>query len=484
MNDEIPIETVDQDSVPLNDSDVSDKPIDTKEDKDVPEETGNVSITVPNEFFAKLAVNIAKITDGDTTDLSESTKATLTNVIKGLNIILDGDSLSDTIKRPGTEWGTGIASDDKELTISAPTMQNMTNKLLTGESAVLYSMSKLGMGTIMQVPLWHSGLWVSLVSPSEVDILNVYIKVGNDKISIGRETSGLIYSNVGVIVVKIITELVTQILYNNTVEGGDEINILDVAKIQDLYPLIWGVVCAMFPIGFDYEQPCSSNIGTCTYKATGKIDPKKLLWVDKKALSADHIAHMAKKTPNSVSLDDINRYQSTLQNITNKTIAFTSSTGAELKVTLRSPSISEHIENGDAWIASLTTMVESMVSTDIIDDVDKNTYISKHANITKMREYSHFVKSLEIDTNIITDRSTINKILDMLSNDSKIRVAFIDGVRKFVDDSTIAVVGIPSYDCPECGVDQNKNPPNANFNNIIPLDTIVGFFILSDQKNQ
>ena len=49
-------------------------------------------------------------------------------------------------------------------------------------------------------------------------------------------------------------------------------------------------------------------------------------------------------------------------------------------------------------------------------------------------------------------------------------------------NTTIAIIGIPEYKCPECGANNNPDPINSNFVDIIPIDTLNLFFSLIIQK--
>jgi len=49
---------------------------------------------------------------------------------------------------------------------------------------------------------------------------------------------------------------------------------------------------------------------------------------------------------------------------------------------------------------------------------------------------------------------------------------------KFKSDTTLALIGIPEFKCPNCGKEQNDNPINKNLVNVIPLDVINIFFTL------
>jgi hypothetical protein len=174
-------------------------------------------------------------------------------------------------------------------------------------------------------------------------------------------------------------------------------------------------------------------------------------------------------------------------------VDLTNEHGKVIKITFTSPSIAEHIDNGQMWIQSIIEMVEEALSSHLDGDSQtnpsqadldsaKDRYLRKHADMVRMREYAHFVKSIEIDSNIIDEPNSILKVLDVLSSDNTLAEQFFTQVLKYINTSTLSMVGIPDYDCPQCGNPQQTNQVNTAFRNIIPLDSIVGFFTLSEQR--
>jgi hypothetical protein len=78
--------------------------------------------------------------------------------------------------------------------------------------------------------------------------------------------------------------------------------------------------------------------------------------------------------------------------------------------------------------------------------------------------------------NTIVDPDTIDQVLVPLSNDNTLRVKFLEEVSKFIEDKTIAVIGIPTYRCPKCNKEQNEPNMPQRFIDVIPLDVLNLFF--------
>jgi hypothetical protein len=104
-----------------------------------------------------------------------------------------------------------------------------------------------------------------------------------------------------------------------------------------------------------------------------------------------------------------------------------------------------------------------------------------------MRQYSQWVESIEFNSNIIEDKETIESTFSILSSDDNVRDEFIQEVTKYINESTISVIGIPAYDCPNCGAPQEKVEGVSTYPklvNILPLEVVQLFFALLAQKIQ
>ena len=99
-----------------------------------------------------------------------------------------------------------------------------------------------------------------------------------------------------------------------------------------------------------------------------------------------------------------------------------------------------------------------------------------------MRQYRHWIESIEYGSNIIDDPETMDSLLDKLSSDDIIRDGYIDAVLKYINESVISVIGIPVFDCPACNMTQENTQSTESFKNIIPLDVISVFFGLLTQR--
>jgi hypothetical protein len=95
-----------------------------------------------------------------------------------------------------------------------------------------------------------------------------------------------------------------------------------------------------------------------------------------------------------------------------------------------------------------------------------------------MRQYAHFVESIEVAGDVYDDTETLEDVLNDLTASDKIRTAFMDKIAEYVADSTVSMIAIPTYTCPSCGGNQSPAKTHSAFSNLIPLDIIPTFFTL------
>ena len=105
--------------------------------------------------------------------------------------------------------------------------------------------------------------------------------------------------------------------------------------------------------------------------------------------------------------------------------------------------------------------------------------MNQYVKSSVLRQFNHFVDYIEFDDNVVNDRDTINQLLEVFSSDDDLRNEITEEILKFKTNTTIALIGLPEYKCPNpsCGAPQNPNPVSEKFTSVIPLDTINVFFV-------
>jgi hypothetical protein len=107
---------------------------------------------------------------------------------------------------------------------------------------------------------------------------------------------------------------------------------------------------------------------------------------------------------------------------------------------------------------------------------------------TTARQYSHWITSVhekddEGNEEMVSDDSdVINETLNHIFSTDEFVDTFFGEVTRFMDDSLISMIAIPSFNCPKC------NTPAAEsfkerFEHLVPIDVLTTFFTLVSLKH-
>jgi hypothetical protein len=344
---------------------------------------------------------------------------------------------------------------------------------LRGELALLKVSKILGIGDVFSIPLPHSGIWVTIKPPAEADLIDFYNSLFREKIVLGRSTSGLTTTNY--------STFINNKIYDFILRHVHSVNYSDISKedlkakilVHDLPVLEWGFACTMYPNGFDFQRSCVSDVTKCSYVAKATVNPTKLLWIDNSALTEAQKLILGENRPNKLTVESYNKFLAEHTKVAKRDFTIKSGIKFHLKV----PTVDDHISDGMRWVNKINSTVESAI-TDATSEDERLELLNQHVKASALMQYTHFVDYIEIEENVVQDRETIEKVLETLSSDDASRIEITKEIQNYMSRSTIAIIGIPEYDCPSCGFNQNPNPVAERFVNVIPLDVLNLFFTL------
>ena len=157
-----------------------------------------IPITFPSIGTVGVAANAELINSLDFRR-DQDARQWLENLDSGLALNILNDELHKSMNRPGSNWVQIPRFNDKPLIGAAAKTPAFENRELKESQALMYALSSLGLGVPFQTPLWHSGFWVNFRPAGEDVWINFHERLTSDKILIGRNSSGLAFSNVNAI---------------------------------------------------------------------------------------------------------------------------------------------------------------------------------------------------------------------------------------------------------------------------------------------
>lgn len=374
----------------------------------------------------------------------------------------------------------GVETAEGELNSISPLKFKNTSGEMKGEIALLKVSKMLGLGDVVNVPLPHSGIWVTIKPPTEKDLIDFYNSIFREKIMLGRTTFGLTLTNFSVHINNRLFDFISKHIHSINYGDLPKADLKDYLLIHDFPILAWGFACTMYPNGFEYQRACVDDVEACSHIAKAKLNLAKLLWIDNPSLTAAQKKILEEFRPNKLTLDSYRKFISEHVRVSGS--SFTTKNGIKFK--LKVPTFNEYTTDGLAWISGINSAIENIIlqESDNQDDDGKTEMLNQYVKTSILRQFNHFVDFIEVEDNVITDRATINNVLEAFSAQDDIRIEITDAILKFKAKTTIGLIGIPEYKCPNCGKPQNPTPTNENFVNVIPLDAMNLFFTLITLK--
>lgn len=439
-------------------------------------------LCLPSNFDAETVKTLQNLPNVDILSSAQGRQWTET-VNQGLNNSTFDSQFIPTLEEEEADFGQSVDFNGQPLDGRQVRFKQTEGQSLKGERAALRMMKHRGIGTIFQAPLWHTGIWLTLKAPSENELIELNRIITSDKIEMGRHTYGLAFSNIMSYTTDRLVDFALDHLYDTSLKTSDipEGGLKSLINSQDYPALLWGLVCTMYPKGFQFSRACTSNPEKCTHITNEILNLSKISWVNRSALTDWQKTHMSSRSSNSRDIASVRRYQEELKKIQKRLVKFSEGTDSEFSATLKTPTLTEFIDAGHRWIGDTVSYVEETLGRDATDK-ERNIFITRHSQATAMRQYIHWVDNIEFAGNIIDDRETIEETLNVLSADNDARAVFMEEIVKYIHTSTINVIGIPVYDCPKCGGTQASDVTLPAFKNIIPLDVNQLFFALVSRR--
>jgi hypothetical protein len=382
-------------------------------------------------------------------------------------------SFESSVEREGGQWAQQVGSETGPLSAARPRLAQQGDSVLTGARAVQRIRNVLGLGSLIQVPLWHSGFWVTLRAPTEGALLDFHRRTADTKVSLGRQTYGLAFSNSASYLANELLTFVMDHLHDATLKAGVEIR--KFIKVQDLQTLAWGMACVIWPKGFQYSRSALVGENQEKKEFKGLLNLTKLQFVDNSKLTPWQITHMSRRLGNNMTVEMLERYQSEFT-LTERKVTLEPGLSMMLKI----PTVDEYITSGQRWVSGIEEMVNRSFQQPPSDEV-RDRYVTHYGKASVMRQFGHWVKFLaEDDTDpvaVYQDPDTLDMLLSELSQVDSVRKAYFDAIHQFTDDTIVSVIATPT-------VDKSEEERLPRFPHLVPIDALYSFFILLVQKSQ
>lgn len=453
----------------------------TKACKDVlqkklhPSEFLNILMVDP-EAFAKCKDDFPSL-DGDAV-IDNTTRRWAWSIAQAVNNLMTGNLFSETVSRPESLWRQTVDTGEQELGAGRPVLARAApGEMLSGDRAIMRARALLGLGAVVQVPLWHTGLWVTIKAPTEQSLLELDRRIGEEKVLLGRVTNGLVFSNNSVYISSYLVNFCLSHLADVSYRDINAEALKGLIKVTDIPILVWGMLCAIYPSGYPLAQPCVNNPKTCNHVTEELLNISKLCWTDNRSLSEFQRTMMTRRNV-KFSDEELARYQTEHRRGGPLRVKINDN----LEMSLRVPTIAEYEQSGYDWVDGIEKMVEGSFAVSMRGQ-ERENYIIEQSRATALRQFSHWVGIIHLgEDNAVDDRDTVESLMATFSGDDDIYTSTLKEIGKYIESSTISLIAIPKYDCPVCHTTQHGD--TAVHEHLIPLEVTRVFFTLTSQRLQ
>lgn len=388
-----------------------------------------------------------------------------------------------SLNKPDSKYTNMITEGSEEIGLKRLDAYSYTKPgVKQSEIRTLHALrSALGKGEKTNIPLWHSGFRIVVNAPSMNDLYTYQNRVLKDLTEVGRNTLGLVFSNNQCITHKYFLDMVVDLIDSTTLDINMETDdIRDYISMLDLNAIYLGVMSSITVSGLEVNVSCCNvkevvdGKPKCDYIASVNLDANKLLWVDDEALENWQKKQMLRKTSNSVSVEEVKKYQEKVYSKV-KDLNWKLPIDLDARVYFKIPSLTDFIADSNQWVEEITNNVRRSVNNST-SAKEKENIVSAMTFFLRMASYNSFVKRITIEDSSLESRELVLESLGMLNYEYDVVDAFLDSVMGVIEKASIAVVAVPTFTCPNCQSEQTNVHRGDNFQNLIPIAIDTFFF--------
>lgn len=436
-----------------------------------------IGVEIPRPNAAPVIVYMTQ-TERDAMEVIEMYSRTLRHGV-GQNIFTDG-----------SKWNNLPGLGDSKIAMGL--VDNSNNK-----DPIQVLRHALGLSNEHSVPMWHSGMHMTLEGPGALEQLKLDTKLLLEKIDYGRESSGYVYSASSVYLNRNVADFILNKVKSNTAGISGAQALKELLLITDLEPLALAGASTLFPQGYDLQRPCLHSQGGCGHVVRRKVNLRRMLFVSTSKLTDDAMRLMNKKS-GRVDVATIKNYQEQMRPDISRRVMLRNG----MAIRLRVPTMAAYERIAGNWMDRMSQQAKELVASNA-NEQERARYMDRAAGMALLMAYGHWVEAflkvsddVEVEPVVMVARAdstdleaqykadtAIDKLLEDLSGDTEMTTIVVEAIEKFIADMTIATVGVPKVICPNCnkpvsGDETSKHPHLVNINPIELFFTLLRHKIL------
>lgn len=376
--------------------------------------------------------------------------------------------------REGSSWVQAVPSAAGPIRAGLPGVSSSDDtSLKVGD--------QIGTQRLIQIPLWHSGIWVTLRSPNLSKLVELDERLSQEKSMLGRQSNGMVFSSTEVYANYHIMEFILDHVHSSTLPNKRRELFKETVRVTDMSQLMWGMCVAMYPKGYPLTQPCLANPNKCNHTFEALLNLGKITWTDHSMLSPEQVRHMENRTK-VMDLAKVREYQEAFVWKGDRVIPLPGNVSLRLAV----PSIAEAENSGFAWVDGIYKATAAAFGVKL-EGMARDNYVNRQVMASTLRQYSHWIDAIvrvndEGQEQIEDGAEDLDTTLEDLCIDSEVVDTVTTGILNFIDTTTLTLIAIPKQPCPKCG--KEVDSALLRHPELIPLDVVNLFFTLRFLKTR
>lgn len=389
----------------------------------------------------------------------------------------------DSLERDGSEWRQAVEHEGRKFAGRYEFYDNAPGKKLTGAQARAKHQSVTRNGGLFTFPVWGSGLWLTMKTPSDRDLNILDRAIGNRKKALGWWTQGMVFSAADVYINDLLFKFIIDHTVDANVKDFNPEDLRALVRSFDFYTLVWGLSCTIFVDGYNLSQPCTIDPDKCQHVIESLVNLNRLCFTDICSLTPNQIRHMA-LDDHQYTHEEIYKYQNEGSIADGKSYDIKMDEYGEfppIKLVLKSCNMQEYLDSSKEWVSNLIFTVNTAIGNTFKSETERDEFIAKQAGLSGLRQYMHYVKRVVYDDgSYIEDAEEIINFLEDSSSETYIREQIKTSFEKFIESTVISVIAFPAFECPSC---KGFNHSNHHLHpNLIPIEVNQFFFTLKDRR--
>lgn len=324
-----------------------------------------------------------------------------------------------------------ISEDGNKVKASATTLSTLLTQTTFGKT-----------GVMLRLP--HSGFTVKLKIITAVMRSDLQYNLANSIIGLDRRFTGDIYTAIYVMLTETIMRFFLDLVDYSTFNYRKKEDLLKFIKTKDINIIMLTIAKLIYPDGYeDFAYICGNDITNdagetrvCaeTTEAGHAIDLGELIYFTHE-LSEAELSQLNKTEKNCLTESDVTKYQDNLA-----MNATTEATILGLTFTIDAGNVKTYIEKSKDWLQI------SILNSDAYNKEDIDL-IAELIEITALGKYYYAITKIENDS--YTGNDITVEHMNIMSTNPELASSLI-GIIKGNINSTVYVIGVPKYTCPNC----------------------------------